>query len=315
MSSVGAVELAAAASAALLAAGLVAAAWTDWRTREVRDGLWLGLSVAGLLLGLVPFLAAPVPSGPLGGRLGLLLWVVLGVFVLEHLLPWDEALGERHPELPGRIELAVYVVLGVGVIGGAIELGLGPGGVPVAVLAVYLGIVFARVLFELGLLYGGADAKAIMVASLLVPLWASAPLVPSGPAHALLSVYPFAVTMLMNAALLSVVVPLALALRNLRRGDFEFPRGFTGYRLPVAELGRSFVWIKDPTFDPSSEEAGVETTEDDQRLRERRQAELVAQGATSVWVTPQLPFVVLLAAGAIVALLAGNLLFDVAQLL
>lgn len=314
MSGVGATEIAAAAAAVLLSAGLVYASWTDWRTREVGDGLWLGLSVAGLLLGLVPFLAVPAPGGPLGGRLGLLLWVALGLFVIEHLVPWDEALGERHPDLPGRLELAAYVGLGIAIIGGAIELGLGPAAVPVPVLAVYLGIVFARVLFEVGLLYGGADAKAIMVASLLVPLWAAAPLTPAGPARDLLGVYPFAVTMLMNAALLSAVVPISLAIRNLRRGDFEFPRGFTGFRLPVAELSRSFVWIKDPTFDRTSEEANAETSEDDQRLRERRQAELTAQGVTSVWVTPQLPFVVLLAGGAIVSLLLGNLVFDVAQL-
>ncbi len=291
------------------------AAWRDWRTREVSDTLWLVLSLLGGALGLVPFLVGPVGSGPLGGHLGLLLWLLVTAFVVEHLVPWDVALAERHPELPGRLELAGYLVVGGAVFGPAFLYGLGPGGTPVSVVAVYLGILFARVLFEVGLIYGGADAKAIMVAGLMVPMLTAAPLAPLGPAHALLGIYPFAVTLLMNAALLSLVVPASLGIRNLRAGTFSFFRGFTGYSLPVSELGRRFVWIKDPTFDKDSEEAAAETSEDDQRLRERRQAELTAQGVRYVWVTPQLPFVVLLAAGAVTAVLFGNLLFDLLQLL
>lgn len=315
MSGIGATEAALAASAVALCAGLTYAAWRDWRTREVSDTLWLVLSLVGAALGLVPFLSAAAESGPLGGRLGLVLWAVVSAFVVEHLVPWDEALAERHPDLPGVIELVLYLVIGAAVFGGAFFYGIGSGGVPLAAIAVYIAIVFARALFEVGLLYGGADAKAIMVAGLLVPLLADPPLAPAGPARALLGVYPFAVTLLMNAALLSLAVPISLAVRNLRRGHFEFPRAFTGYSLPVTELSRRFVWIKDPTFDRESEEAAAETSEDDQKLRERRQAELLAQGVQTVWVTPQLPFVVLLAAGAVTAALFGNLLFDLVQLL
>ena len=36
----------------------------------------------------------------------------------------------------------------------------------------------------------------------------------------------------------------------------------------------------------------------------------LAEGATRVWVTPQIPFVVLMAGGAIVGVLAGSLAFD-----
>ena len=138
---------------------------------------------------------------------------------------------------------------------------------------------------------------------------------PGGPVSAILAIYPFAVTVLFNAALLSIAIPLYLAARNLRSGSFEFPRGFTGYRIPVPSLPDRFVWLRDPTFHPEIEEDDVNNSDDDRKLRERQRDELLKAGATSVWVTPQVPFVVLLAAGAILGVVAGNLAFDAFALL
>jgi hypothetical protein len=117
----------------------------------------------------------------------------------------------------------------------------------------------------------------------------------------------------MDAAILSAAIPLALALLNVRRGTFAFPSGFTTYPLPVARLGDAFVWVRDPALPEEPDTA--ETSEEDRQVRLRQKAELERLGRTEVTVTPQLPFVVLLAAGAVVALLAGNLVFDAAALL
>lgn len=302
------------AAVVVLVGGLLYAAYTDLKTREVTDTLWLVLALVGAVLGLVPLLH-PAGGTPLGGYLPVLLWLVVSALVVEHLVPWDERLAKRNENLPGAIELGGYLSVGAAVVYSGVRFGVGATGLPLAVLSVYLAVVFARGLFEVGLLYGGADAKALMVAGVLAPILAAPPLVPPGAARDLLAFYPFAVTLLMNAALLSIAVPITLAVRNLRAGDFSFPRGFTGYRLAVSELSRRFVWIKDPILERDSEEALAVTSEDDQRLRERRQAELTAQGVTAVWVTPQLPFVVLLTAGAILGAVAGNLLFDLLQLL
>jgi prepilin signal peptidase PulO-like enzyme (type II secretory pathway) len=57
-------------------------------------------------------------------------------------------------------------------------------------------------------------------------------------------------------------------------------------------------------------EVAAETSEDDRRERVKAAQELEASGVTRVWVTPQIPFLVLMAAGAVVALLAGNLVLD-----
>jgi hypothetical protein len=81
----------------------------------------------------------------------------------------------------------------------------------------------------------------------------------------------------------------------------------------VSRLSQSFVWLKDPLTNPDGEDP--ETTEEDAALRARQQAGLEAKGVREVWVTPQLPFVILLALGAATALLWGNLVIDLAALL
>jgi preflagellin peptidase FlaK len=177
-------------------------------------------------------------------------------------------------------------------------------------VAVVVSAFLARGLFEAGVLYGGADAKALMIAGLLIPLDPVPYLSVPPPAAALLAYYPFALNLLMDAALFSAAIPVALALRNAFRGEFEFPRSFVGYTVPVEELPRRFVWLRDPTF--QRDEGEPDTAEGDLAMRVRQMETLSARGVTRVWVTPQLPFVILLLAGAIGALLVGNLVFDVA---
>jgi prepilin signal peptidase PulO-like enzyme (type II secretory pathway) len=296
------------ALAGLLVVGLAYAAIRDWIEREVRDGVWQALAVLGTVGGIAYLLA----EGE-GSPLALGLWVLASAFVLQHLFPWDVALERRSEAAPALVEISIYAAT-IAVVGAfSIVRGVGPGAVPVPVIAVVASVLLARALFEIGILYGGADAKALMVAGLLVPMWTT-PLfaLPAG-ALAAVEFYPYALTLLMNAAILSAGVPLALALWNARRGTFEFPRGFTGYPIPVARLSSSFVWVKDPLLSPEAEEA--DTTEADIALRKRQQAELEAQGVSTVWVTPQLPFVLPLLAGAVVGLLAGNLVFDLVALL
>jgi archaeal preflagellin peptidase FlaK len=293
-----------AAQVVLLVGGLGYAAAADWRFREVTDRLWQVLGVLGFLLGAVVVGA--------GGTVPLALWGVAGALVLEHMFPWDEALGRRFERYADLLELVAYVaVFGVVVVATVRWVGLGDSAVPLSVIAVLATVVFARTLFETGVLYGGADAKALMVAGLLVPLFPSPAWGPSGVLVPVTSVVPFAVDLLMNAALFSLAVPLAIAIRNAKRGEFHGIRSFTGYLLPVDDLPKHYVWVRDPTFgDARNEERDIETSADDRRHRTEIARELSARGVRRVWVTPQIPYLVLMAAGAVAALVAGNLVVD-----
>jgi archaeal preflagellin peptidase FlaK len=287
---------------AVLLFGLGFAAYMDWKVREVEDGVWQAMGLIGAGAGVVAFWGNP---------LALVLWALVSLWALEHLFPWDSSVERYSDRLPGWIELGVYVAVLGTVIGCAIDFGVGGSGVPVAVIGVAGAILLARGLFEIGVLYGGADAKALMIAGLLLPLDPS-PIWSPPAAVALLAYYPFALTVLIDAALFAVVVPIAIAIRNVSAHEFTFPRGFTGYTIPVAELPERYVWIKDPTFSGSTSEDEPEpqTTEEDRALRQRQADELSKQGVQRIWVTPQLPFILWILAGAVAALVAGNLIFD-----
>ena len=105
------------------------------------------------------------------GTTALILWVLVSGVVLEHLFPWDIALEERS-RLPAWIlELIIYAYVGGLLLAIALK-GGGAGLSDVApAAAVYLTVVLARGLFEARVLYGGADAKALMVAGILVPFF------------------------------------------------------------------------------------------------------------------------------------------------
>jgi archaeal preflagellin peptidase FlaK len=286
----------------LLLGGFGFASYQDWKVREVGDGLWQTMGLLGAALGFF---------GVGGNPLAWILWLVVSLWALEHMFAWDAPLEKFSERLAGWIELGIYLGVGALVIGCALEFGVGGSGVPLAVLGVVGAILLARVLFEIGVLYGGADAKALMIAGLLLPLDPS-PLWSPPVAVAFLAYYPFALTVLIDAALFAAIVPIAIAARNISTHEFTFPRGFTGYRIPVADLANQYVWIKDPTFDnrATDDEPEPQTTEEDRALRQRQADELAKQGVQRVWVTPQLPFILWIFAGLIAALVAGNLVFD-----
>lgn len=292
-----------AAGTLLLVGGFAYAAVADARQREVTDVLWQALGVAGLVVGL----AATAP----GGLVPALAWLVVALFTVQHLFAWDTRFGDAVERYADIIELAVYVLVIAFVVVMAVHFGLGANGLPVTVVALLVTVLFARGLFEAGILFGGADAKALMIAGLLVPLFPN-PLI-SQPATVapVTDILPFAVNVLMNSALFSVVVPVIIAVRNLRAGEFRGLAGFIGYSIPVDDLPKKFVWVRDPTFgEAREEERAIETSEDDRRRREAITAELKSRGIRRIWVTPQIPFLVVMSLGVLGALLAGNVPFD-----
>jgi hypothetical protein len=293
-------------NAGLLLVGLGVAAVLDVRDREVPDSIWIVLAGVGTVVGGVGVAT--------GGWVPILLWLLAAGFVFEHLVPWDSLLGGA--ESADYVELGIYLGVLAVLAGAVVKLGIGPGQVPVTVIVVVISVLFARALFESGILFGGADAKAVMVAGLLVPIFAT-PLLPVPasilPATAFL---PFAVDLLLDAALVSVAVPLALGILNASRGEFHLRGGFTSYTIPVAELPRRWVWVRDPSYpvDRVAEEA-IETSEEDVQWRTKIAAELAARGTTRVRVGPQLPFIVFLSVGAVAAVAFGNLVLDFLVLL
>ncbi len=291
---------------AVLIAGFAYAAVADWRTREVTDRLWQVMGGAGLVLGAI----ALAPAGPLGVGL----WVLVGALTLQHMFAWT--LRGRLEGYDDLVELAAYLVVIAVVLASAVHYGVGSdGAVPFAVIALLASVLFARGLFEAGLLFGGADAKAVMIAGVLVPVLASPLVAATSASRPLLAYLPLPVNLVMNAALLSAAIPLGLAVRNVVRREHHGLGTFTGYTIPVSELPHRFVWVRNPmSREARAEEDAIETSEEDRQRRERVAHELASRGVERIWVTPQIPYLVVLTCGAVAAVLAGNLVLDLITL-
>ncbi|MBI2869594.1 MAG: prepilin peptidase [Chloroflexi bacterium] len=169
-------------------------------------------------------------------------------------------------------------------------------------------------------LFGAADAKCLIALALLFPAPPSISFlafnlpVPAPPPP---GVFPFALTVLMNSALLALSVPLFLGARNLLdvglTGCWRNPGAvFTGYRVPVSRLaGKKHVRLAQPLPGAAPRKpAGLRGAPIDRALLEQL-AGYQREGkiGDKVWITPELPFMVFIGAGFVAALLAGNLAF------
>jgi len=211
--------------------------YSDLRTREVTNKLWIAFGVLGIVINLLDFSLLERGTSDL---------IQVGISVA---LTW-----------------------------------------PIAVGLFYAG------------LYGGADAKALMVLALLVPTtsWGT-------------YLHPFTPLMVLtNGVFCSLVVPLVLFLYNLSRilrGEKIF-KGFEAEpawkKIVASFLGRRIDDIGNRKFLLSLEKVedgfrkfnfSLLTAEEDE-LRE----------AKDMWVTPGIPLIVFLTAGFLIAIIYGDLL-------
>lgn len=286
------------------AAVLTYAARLDWRSRVVPDRVWVLLGTVGLVL----FGYELLRDGTVG-TVGLALVpatvVFLGVFYGEGFVTEE---GWRFPPATVAaygiaLTAALYPIVALTQAGDRDGLRR----FLIALLPTVMMIVF-RGMYQVHLIRGGADAKALIAISALVPMYpALDPALPLISADARLQdalavVFPFPLLVLMNAALLLVLVPLVLAGYNVVRGDTEVPEAFLGYKVSVDRAPR-FVWFMDQVRDGEHVRVLVP------RRKQERSAivrDLQAAGVSEAWVTPQLPFIVPLAIAYIASFVLGN---------
>jgi hypothetical protein len=282
----------------VLLGGLAVAGYFDWRTREVPDGLWVVMGALGAVLLLLEAYGS--------ASVVLALDLVAALFVLEHFVPWDKPL-EKHESLTMAIEAAFYIVVVALTVYAYIFWNSTVLANP-EFLMVVASVLIARGLYEARLLWGGADAKALMASGLLLPIFAQ-PLVEAYPSRITLvglQYIPFAVTVLIDGAILTLVIPVALLVYNASRGYYSLPQAFNIFEIPTEELPHRFVWLRKPEMEVNNY---LDTTEEDNEMRQKQADELLSKGVEKVWVTPQIPMVTALALGALAGVLVGNFLF------
>ncbi|HJQ93533.1 MAG TPA: hypothetical protein VJ874_04525, partial [Candidatus Thermoplasmatota archaeon] len=144
-------------------------------------------------------------------------------------------------------------------------------------------------------LFGGADAKALMVLAFLAP-W---------PSPSAASVQP-ALDALANGCFLMLVVPVVSALANLAQGQVAFPAMLLGRRVPIAKARAAQVWPMQVAGADGTvrwrfwQRAGLESLDAEYDA-------LAGAGLDRVWVTAKVPFLVPLALGLAASWKWGNL--------
>jgi archaeal preflagellin peptidase FlaK len=165
----------------------------------------------------------------------------------------------------------------------------------------------AYLLWRMRLLAGGADAKAIMALAVLAPASAAWSLgATSWPW--LPSLLPAALVAFITASLVMSLFPLGFIVANLARGHVHWPAMALGYRLPLEEARRRFVWIVERIDDEGRLRHRLMPSRLDAQALEEQARRLEAHGITDVWVTPKVPFMVPLLVGWVAAYTVGDVL-------
>jgi archaeal preflagellin peptidase FlaK len=272
---------------------MVAASYSDWRTRLASDLYWIVMGCVGL--GLI---ACQVIIS--GADLRYLIFLLpLGVVFFD--IFWErKGIVEDGINL---VPLLMYLVAVIALVFLAFSFWEELLFWQLLDILIMFGVMI--LLYQLDVIKGGADAKALIALSLLFPVYPSIgdfPLIPI-PNDLFMLIFPFSLLVLFNAAIVSLVVPLGLLVHNLSHGDIKFPAMLLGYKVSMSEAKKRFVWPMERVengalkfvYFPKEEEENEKILDD-----------LAAVGATRIWVTPKIPFLIFITVGLVISALVGN---------
>lgn len=164
-------------------------------------------------------------------------------------------------------------------------------------------------LWWLGLIAGGADAKALMALGVLLPF----PFTAEAGLPLLTSPMPGAFVVLADSLLLFLAIPLSFFVWNLLHGHLRLPHAFLGLKRPARTVRQGHAWPMEVVDEDGKRRtrlfASRMSTEEIETTFDRVQA----LGDERVWVTPKIPFMIPLLGGFVLAFLAGDLLLGLLQ--
>jgi len=272
---------------------MVAASVSDWRTRTASDAHWYMMGIGGSLLMAWQLWDEGAP------------WIFVICLALITLvffdLLWDRPGIFEEGVNPLPLVLYALTFLAYGYLSWE-HFGED---LYWALVSIPLLIVLFFILYQLDVIKGGADAKALIALSLVFPIYPSLEGLPllelNDPAA--LSVLPFPVLVLFNGAILTLCVALCMFVINIVRGDLRFPLMFFGLRMRTSEAASKHVWPLEKVT-----EGRVRTVLFPRSDQEANWEELEEAGVDMAWVTPMVPFLIPLTVALPFSLLVGNLL-------
>jgi preflagellin peptidase FlaK len=278
---------------ALALAIMVAASVSDWRSRTASDFHWYIMGVGGsLLFGIHLF-----DEGAS--------WIFLACLVLITLVFLD-LLHDRRGMFEDGVNvppLLLYVLTFLAF--GYLSLEHFGEGRYWTMISVPLLVVLFFVMYQLDVIKGGADAKALIALSFVFPIYPELDGLPflelNDPAA--LTILPFPLLVLFNGAILTLLVPVGMLLLNVVRRDLRFPLMLFGTRMSIEDAKKKHVWPMERLVDGEVRTVLFPRSDD-----EIDWDALHGAGVDRPWVTPKVPFLIPLTLAVPFSLLVGNLL-------
>jgi preflagellin peptidase FlaK len=173
-------------------------------------------------------------------------------------------------------------------------------------IPIMIGLMY--VFFQMRLLFGGADAKALMALAILVPIQ---PVIEGFPLWRPYFSLPGSWVIFANATILFLCIPLSLLVYNLVKHNLKFPHCLLGYVISVEKAKQTFVWPMEKIKNGKRKLVYMpKNFEVDEEL-----AAFEKLGIQDIWVTPKIPFMIPLLAGFLAAFLLGDILLQIVQIL
>lgn len=186
------------------------------------------------------------------------------------------------------------------------------------ILSAVVIFIFVYVLFRLNM-FGGADAKILIIIAIIIPVYPifsafglNLPLWGTPP------IPLFTYTVFSNSVILTIIVPLGMAVYNLMhtpiREIIKHPLYiFIGYKTSISKLKGHIKLIEEFSVKRNSvifkfRRSGMRI--DDDVLKQLTKAHRKGLIEDTVWVTPGLPFMIPITAGFITAVIYGDIIFN-----
>lgn len=181
--------------------------------------------------------------------------------------------------------------------------------VSVVASALVVGLAYALCVLGIADVFGLGDVKGVIALSLVLPTYPIAPLVPL--THLSLLGYPpsfFALSALFNAFLLGFAVVAYVVVKNAVAGRAPWREGarfFAGFPIPPRKLENARVELIE-MFDPDgSTQPSIPHEPDEQEMKLILKLHDAGR-LQEVWVSPKIPFMVLLLGGVLTSLSVGD---------
>ena len=300
------------------------AAWLDYKTRRVSNDWWFGWAKPAIFLLSMELIILDA---------NWMIWMTASsavAFASTALIGRPDINDIRQGSIIDIIVTVWYFVSGVGLVMGAITYGpmlmdyydpsqiSAPEQIETALMWARIAtIIIVLIVFEMAwrfrLLHGGADAKAMMLAALLIPSWSHAgfPLIESSESSQI--ALPPAIGLFVWAGLAFLALPIINLVRNSISGDlFPLSMSWHASKMPLSDIPNKHVWLLEEVVDKPDGTRGVI-----RKMRpvrgSRAETEMMSvlddlqdEGITRAWVTAKYPFLLFVFPAIIPLILLGD---------